>query len=440
MPLNKKALPIFRISRFIKEETLGGVLLIISTVIAVILANSGMQDMYNYILHDFKLGFTVGDFSPKASLQHWVNDFLMAVFFFVIGLEIKREVMGGELSSMKKAALPIMAAVGGMVIPAILFVVITIKNPDYVTGWGIPMATDIAFALGLLAMLGKRVHINLKIFLTALAIADDLGAILVIAAFYTETINYLQLMIAGVAILVLIVGNRLGVRSTFFYAIIGLLGVWLAFVFSGIHATIAGVLIAFTIPSGSKINEKDFISRLCGLLDKFNEEKTRTSKLLTSKQAHLIDKIEKLSYDAHTPLQRLEHLLHPITAYFIIPVFAFCNAGVSIDGNIMAMILHPISLGIIAGLVIGKFLGISIFGHLAVKLKFASLPDGVTWKDFYGVSFLAGIGFTMSIFISGLAFTDPEFIQIAKVGIFTASILSAVLGITILATGKKELK
>jgi len=440
MTKDNKALPVFRITKFIKEETLGGVLLIISTVIAVILANSDLQEVYNYVLHDFKLGFSVGDFSPQASLQHWVNDLLMAVFFFTIGLEIKREIMGGELSSMKKATFPLMAAVGGMLIPAIIYVMINAKNPDYASGWGIPMATDIAFALGLVAMLGSRVNINLKIFLTALAIADDLGAILVIAAFYTETINYLQLFIAGIALLILITGNRMGVRSTFFYAFIGFLGVWLAFIFSGIHATIAGVLIAFTIPSRAKVNETDFFSRLSGLLEKFNKAKSNTSTLLTSRQAHLIDKIEKLSFDAHTPLQRLEHLLHPVAAYFIIPLFALCNAGVSIDGNVTAMILHPISIGIIAGLVAGKFIGISLFAHLAVKLKLAVLPDGVTWKDFYGVSFLAGIGFTMSIFISGLAFSDPESIQIAKVGIFAASVISAAIGMTILATGETSKK
>ncbi|RLC01397.1 MAG: Na+/H+ antiporter NhaA [Deltaproteobacteria bacterium] len=370
------------------------------------------------------------------SLHHWVNDGFMALFFFTIGLEIKREVMGGELSSVKKAALPVMAAIGGMLIPAFIYILFTANNPDYSLGWGIPMATDIAFALGILALLGSRVNINLKIFLTALAIADDLGAILVIAIFYTDTINYLQIGIAFAAIIILIAGNRMGIRSTFFYGFIGLIGVWLAFIFSGIHATIAGVLIALTIPAKAKISETEFVSTLSKLVSQFGKEKINDSKLLTKEQAHLIGKIEMLSNDAHTPLQRLEHILHPISAFIVIPVFALFNAGVRIEGNIVTMIFHPVSLGIIAGLVLGKFLGISIFSHLIVKMKVAVLPEGVNFRDIYGVALLAGIGFTMSIFISDLAFSDQQLVQVAKVGIFTASIIAAVLGVIILTAGK----
>jgi len=431
---DEKPASFFKISQFIRQETLGGFLLIFATVVAVIWANSSFHEVYHYLTHDIRLGTTFGDF--HFSLHHWVNDGLMALFFFTIGLEIKREVMGGELSSMKKATLPVMAAIGGMVVPAAVFLLFNGNNPDYSMGWGIPMATDIAFALGIIALLGSRVNINLKIFLTALAIADDLGAILVIAVFYTDTINYLQLGIAMVAIAVLIAGNRMGVRSTLFYGIIGLIGVWLAFFFSGVHATIAGVLIAFTIPAKAKINEIDYIDNLCTLLTKFTDEKRNNSNLLTSEQAHLIEKIETLGNDAQTPLQRLEHLLHPISAFIIIPVFALFNAGVRIEGNIITMIMHPVSLGIIAGLVLGKFIGISIFSHLAIKLKLAVLPEGVTFRDIYGAALLAGIGFTMSIFISDLAFSDPQLIQIAKVGIFTASTLSAALGVFILLSGK----
>ncbi len=403
-------------------------------MVAVFWANSSFYEVYHYLTHEIRLGTTFGDF--HFSLHHWVNDGLMALFFFTIGLEIKREVMGGELSSVKKAALPVMAAIGGMVVPAAVYLLFNGNNPDHSLGWGIPMATDIAFALGIVALLGDRVNINLKIFLTALAIADDLGAILVIAVFYTDTINYYQLGIAMVAILILISGNRMGIRSTLFYGLFGLVGVWLAFFFSGVHATIAGVLIAFTIPAKAKINEIDYIDSLCTLLTKFTDEKSNNSKLLTSEQAHLIDKIETLGNDAHTPLQRLEHILHPISAYIIIPVFALFNAGVRIEGNIMDMVLHPVSLGIIGGLVLGKFIGISIFSHLIIKLKLAVLPEGVGFRDIYGAALLAGIGFTMSIFISDLAFSDPQVIQIAKVGIFTASILSAFLGVFILLGGK----
>jgi len=431
---NEKPASFFRISQFIKQETLGGILLILATIIAVIWANSSFYEGYNYMLHGVKFGISHADFN--MSLHHWVNDGLMALFFFTIGLEIKREVMGGELSSVKKAALPVMAAIGGMLIPAFIYILFTANNPDYSLGWGIPMATDIAFALGILALLGSRVNINLKIFLTALAIADDLGAILVIAIFYTDTINYLQIGIAFAAIIILIAGNRMGIRSTFFYGFIGLIGVWLAFIFSGIHATIAGVLIALTIPAKAKISETEFVSTLSKLVSQFGKEKINDSKLLTKEQAHLIWKIEMLSNDAHTPLQRLEHILHPISAFIVIPVFALFNAGVRIEGNIVTMIFHPVSLGIIAGLVLGKFLGISIFSHLIVKMKVAVLPEGVSFRDIYGVALLAGIGFTMSIFISDLAFSDQQLVQVAKVGIFTASIIAAVLGVIILTAGK----
>jgi len=431
---NEKSALFFRISQFIKQETLGGILLILATIIAVIWANSSFHEGYNFMLHEIKFGTSFGNLN--MSLHHWVNDGLMALFFFTIGLEIKREVMGGELSSVKKAALPVMAAIGGMLIPAFLYILFTANNPDYALGWGIPMATDIAFALGILALLGSRVNINLKIFLTALAIADDLGAILVIAIFYTDTINYLQIGIAFMAIIILIAGNRMGIRSTFFYGFIGFVGVWLAFIFSGIHATIAGVLIALTIPAKARITETEFVSSLSKLVSKFGKEKSNDSKLLTKEQAHLIEKIEILSNDAHTPLQRLEHILHPISAYMVIPVFALFNAGVRIEGNIIAMIFHPVSLGIIAGLVLGKFLGISIFSHLIIKMKIAVLPEGVSFRDIYGAALLAGIGFTMSIFISDLAFSDQQLVQVAKVGIFTASIISAVLGVIILTAGK----
>ena len=363
----------------------------------------------------------------------------MALFFFVVGLEIKREIMGGELSSFKKASLPIAAAIGGMIIPALLYVFVNINNPDYIHGWGIPMATDIAFALGLLAMLGNRVPLNLKIFLTALAIADDLGAVMVIAVFYTESIDYNELLYAGFFLAVLIAANYAGIRRTVFYAIVGFAGVWIAFIYSGVHATIAGVLIALTIPARTKIGEVDYIDKLSVYLNKFKTEKIDSkSTLLTKQQVHLISEIEELNEKAHTPLQKLEHAMHPVSAYFILPVFALSNAGIHIDGRVIDMLLHPISLGIIAGLVLGKFLGISLLSRLVVKFKWAQLPEGVSWSHIYGVAFLAGIGFTMSIFISDLAFKEEEFKQIAKVGIMAASVLSAVIGITWLVYGTKK--
>jgi Na+:H+ antiporter, NhaA family len=437
--MKNKPLSSFKISRFINEEAYGGVLLIIATIAALIWANSSFYESYNYVWHEIKVGFAWGKLNMIGSLHHWINDGLMALFFFVIGLEIKREVMGGELSSIKKASMPIAAAIGGMLIPALFYVFVTLNYPDYLEGWGIPMATDIAFALGLLAMLGSRVPLNLKIFLTALAIADDLGAIIVIAIFYTESIDFNELLYAAFFLAVLIVANFAGVRRTIFYALVGFIGVWIAFIFSGVHATIAGVLIALTIPARTKISENDYISKLGNYLSKYKNEKPDTnSSLLTKEQVHLISKVGELNDQAYTPLQKLEHALHPVSAFFILPVFALSNAGVHIQGSIIKMLIHPISLGIIAGLVIGKFLGISFFSHLVVKLKIANLPEGVTWKHIYGVSFLAGIGFTMSMFISDLAFIDEEFKQIAKIGILAASLISAILGMVWLSMSTKK--
>ena len=437
--MKNKPLNSFRISRFINEEAYGGIMLIIATIAALYWANSSFSDSYHHIWHEYKVGFVWGDIDMVASLHHWINDGLMALFFFVVGLEIKREVMGGELSSLKKASLPIAAAVGGMLLPAIFYAIAVLKYPEYINGWGIPMATDIAFALGLLAMLGKRVPLNLKIFLTALAIADDLGAVLVIAVFYTESIDYNELLYAGICLVILVAANLSGIRRTVFYAIIGFAGVWIAFVYSGVHATIAGVLIALTIPARTKISEESYIDKLSKYLNKFKQEESdQKSTLLTKKQVHLISEIEELNNEAHTPLQKLEHTLHPVTAYFILPVFALSNAGVHIDGKVIDMLLHPISIGIICGLVLGKFIGISLFSRLIVKFKIASLPEGVTWNQIYGVAFLAGIGFTMSMFISDLAFKDDEFKQIAKVGIMAASFISAIIGMIWLGLTSKN--
>ncbi|NTV84280.1 MAG: Na+/H+ antiporter NhaA [Bacteroidales bacterium] len=426
----------FSINKFIKEESFGGFLLILVTIIAVIWANSSMADAYHRIWHEIKLGLSFGDFAMKYSLQHWINDGLMAVFFFMVGLEIKREVIAGELSTIKKASLPIAAALGGMIFPALIYVIFNFNNPEHLAGWGTPMATDIAFALGILSLLGKRVNINLKIFLTALAIADDLGAILVIALFYTETINISQLVNAAVFLAILIGANRLGVRRTTFYALVGFIGVWMSFMFSGVHATIAGVLIALTIPGRTKVTENQYVDDLCVLVDKFEKAKPNEKDLLTQQQAHLVSKIAKLTDDAHTPLQKLEHALHPITAFFILPLFALANAGVRIEGNIFDMLSHPVALGIMAGLVIGKVLGISLFSRLVVWMKLAALPEGVSWKQIYGAGMLAGIGFTMSIFISGLAFANEQLEQVAKIGIFGASLISAIAGLIILSSTK----
>lgn len=427
----------FNILSFIKEESLGGYILIAITIIALVWANSGFYDSYHYLWHELQMGFKFGDFELTSTLHHWINDGLMALFFFTIGLEIKREVLAGELSSFKKAGLPIVAAIGGMVIPALIYVIISINHPQFMNGWGIPMATDIAFALGLMAMLGKRVPVSLKIFLTALAIADDLGAIMVIAVFYTESIDMMELLNAAFFLGVLIAANRLGVRSAIFYALVGGLGVWTSFLFSGVHATIAGVLIALTIPVRPKISEKVFIQRLSSCLDVFKKTDPNAKSLLTSAQSKVISSIGHHVSDANTPLQKLEHAMHPVSTFVILPIFALSNAGVHIEGNLMAMLLHPISLGIMGGLILGKFLGISVFSRIFVKLKLANLPPGVSWAHIYGMSFLAGIGFTMSMFIADLGFERQEYEEIAKVGILAASLLAGIIGVTILRLAKK---
>lgn len=426
----------FNILSFIKEESLGGYILIGITIIALAWANSGYYESYHFLWHDLQMGFKFGDFDLTTSLHHWINDGLMALFFFTIGLEIKREVLAGELSSFKKAGLPIVAAVGGMLVPALIYVLIDYKTPQYLSGWGIPMATDIAFALGLMAMLGKRVPVSLKVFLTALAIADDLGAILVIAIFYTESINLMELINAAFFLGVLFTANRLGVRSTTFYALVGGIGVWTSFLFSGVHATIAGVLIALTIPVRPRIDEVTFIQRLKNCITIFTNTDPNDKSLLSKKQAEVISTIGKHVEDANTPLQKLEHAMHPLTMYFILPIFALSNAGVHIDGDIFKMLLHPISLGIMGGLILGKFIGISFFTRIFVGLKLARLPEGVGWRHIYGMSFLAGIGFTMSMFIADLGFENEYYEEVAKVGILAASLVAALLGISILRTTK----
>ncbi len=431
---SKQESVISRNKEFISTETISGMILVTAAIIAIIWANSPWADSYDYVWHEIKLEFAFGNwFDINDSLNHWINDGLMAIFFFTVGLEIKREVMEGELSTLKKASMPIMAAVGGMIFPALIYVLFNYDNPVRVHGWGIPMATDIGFTLGVLSLLGKRVSLNLKIFLTALAIADDLGAIIVIALFYTDpsSIDYTQLWVALTFIGILLLANKLGIRSGTFYGFIGLFGVWIAFVYSGIHATFAGVLIAMTVPARSKISESEFLKLAKGFRKIFVQE-TKKGNLLTSKQTHVIADMEKAIEDVQTPLQKLEHAFHPVVAFLILPLFALSNAGVHLSGSILDMLLDPVSLGIIAGLVLGKFLGISILSRLMVKLKWASLPDNVKWPEIYGAAMLAGIGFTMSIFISDLAFDDLTIIENAKVGVMTASLISAFLGLFML--------
>lgn len=414
------------VNRFISNSTTSGILLFASAIIALILANSPLKDAYHHFWENtFTVGF--GDFTVSKSLHHWINDGLMSVFFFVVGLELKREIMAGELSKPKDAILPIFAALGGMVVPALLYYLFN-STGEASNGWGIPMATDIAFALGILYLLGNRVPISLKVFLTALAIVDDLGAVMVIAFFYTSDISTISLLIGGVFFAVLILANLLGVRSTVFYGIVGIGGLWLAFLLSGIHATIAGVIVALTIPANVKIEDKSFVKKMNDLTNEFEKTTPNNVTLITSDQLHILDKIRRYSKAAMTPLQRLEHGMHPLVGFVVMPIFALANAGITFSGSFLNNLISNVSLGVIFGLALGKFIGIVGFSKLLVKLKLTTLPEGVKWRQIYGTALLAGIGFTMSLFITDLAFEDSDYILQAKIGIFAASILCGIGG------------
>lgn len=414
------------------NEAAGGILLLLCTATAMAWANSPLSASYNN-LWQIKLTFGIGSFILSKSLFLWINDGLMAIFFFVVGLEIKREVLAGELASFRRAALPIAAAMGGMAAPALIYFTFNRSGPG-ASGWGIPMATDIAFALGVLALLGKRVPLPLRVFLTALAIVDDIGAVLVIALFYTAEIAWSSLIIAAGFLIVLIIVNRLGVRHPLIYALLGL-GLWVAFLTSGVHATVAGVLLAMTIPSKSRINSREFVGKSRELLDNF--ERAHGSELdVNETQQTVVQALEKITQYAEAPLQRMEHALHPWVTFFIMPVFALANAGVALDNGLASSLTHPISLGIALGLVLGKQIGITFFVWLAVKSRLATLPAGVTWMQIYGASWLAGIGFTMSLFIADLAFGATPPLSIAKVGVLAASLVAGAGGYVILRNVK----
>ena len=430
---------LYPFQEFIKLQASGGILLLLSTVVALVWANSPWSDSYFNLWHT-KLTVGIGGFVLNKDLLHWINDGLMAMFFFVVGLEIKREFLVGELASPKQAALPIAAAVGGMIVPAILYLALNAGKAG-ASGWGIPMATDIAFALGVLALLGKRVPVALKVFLTSLAIVDDIGAVLVIAFFYTSKISWFSLAVGFFFLSLLMFANRAGVRHTLIYAALGIGGVWLPFRLSGVHAAVAGVLAAMTIPAYSHINREEFISRSRYLLREFEEGAIHDGTVLTNEQQReAAQELEKASELVQTPLQRLEHYLHPWVIFGVMPIFALANAGVSLGGNLSQIFVNPVTLGIGLGLVFGKQIGITLFSWLAVRSGFATLSKEVSWLQIYGAGWLAGIGFTMSIFIAGLAFGDsPRILSIAKIGILTASLIAGIVGFAILrATSVNE--
>jgi Na+:H+ antiporter, NhaA family len=431
---NRQHRPIDVISRpferFSHDAAAGGIVLLVFTVIALIWANSPWKDLYNELWHAH-FAIRLGEWSLDSTLHHWINDGLMVIFFFVVGLEIKREVLTGELSSPRKAMLPIAAAVGGMVIPAGIYALMNFGTPE-INGWGIPMATDIAFALGILALLGKGVPLPLKVFLTALAIVDDLGAVLVIAIFYTSELDLLALLLGFVVLGGMFVMNRLGIRSPLIYFIFGVL-LWLCFLASGIHATIAGVLAALAIPVKTLLDEDDYLARTRFLLSEIKKPDD-PDQLVTHRERirGVIQSLEDASEYVQPPAHRLERILHPWQSFLIMPIFALANAGITISEGFTETLVERATLGIIFGLVIGKPLGITLLSWVSVKLGWASLPEGVSWQHIFGVGCLAGIGFTMSLFITGLAFTDANHIVMGKAGILVASTIAALVGFFLL--------
>ena len=416
------------LDEFIHRQTTSGVLLMLCGVIALYIANSDWSESYHHLLKTY---FTIGvpGFELSMSLHHWINDGLMAMFFFVIGLELKREILVGELADPRQAILPITAAIGGMIVPVVIYIAI---NPDGHTqdGWGIPMATDIAFALGALALLGSRIPKSLLTFLVALAIVDDLGAVLVIALFYTETINIVPLITAGGILLLLIAMNLGGIRRPLPYILLGTV-LWVATLNSGIHATIAGILLAFTIPMQPKYDPKRFLSQVNNIVDKIKDSyKDDTSVLTNGLLRTRIQALGEGVQRVQAPAQILEHKMHLPSAYLVIPIFSLANAGIPIDwASFGSVITHPVSLGITAGLVLGKLLGIAGFCWVAVKLGLTKLPHDMNFQHIIGVGLMGGIGFTMSIFIAELGFTQhAQELLIAKTGILLASIIAGLSG------------
>lgn len=425
-------------NQFLHNESIGGVLLLICAIISLVCANVPSLGFLHELWHK-EAGITIGDFSLVMKIEHWINDGLMAIFFFVVGLEIKREMLVGELSSFRHAALPIFAAVGGMIVPALIYSLFNNGTPS-ANGWGIPMATDIAFALGILSLLGKRVPVGLKVFLTALAIVDDLGAIVVLAIFYpTHALHFDMLLYATIVVVFLMIMNRNKVRNVLLYIIPGIVLWWLVLQ-SGIHATIAGVILAMTIPSRTVINEVKFSVRIKYLLSKFKDVSNSEVEVLANPaQQHIIHQMDRHIQEINPLMHKFEAALHPWTTFLIMPLFALANSGVEITWRLFTSPVPAVATGIFFGLLLGKPIGIFLFSLLSVKLKIAELPQGTKWKQVWALGMIAGIGFTMSIFIDSLAFKDIDLINLGKATILLTSTLAAILGlIAMIITCRKE--
>ena len=415
----------------VRSEAFPGLLLVGCSLLAFVLANSGWSESWHHAWHT-DLAVRLGERTIHQSLSHWISDGLMVLFFFFIGLEVKHEVLDGQLRSWRQASLPVAAALGGMIVPAGVYAAVVWLHGDReaYAGWGIPMATDIAFALGLLALLGKRVPPGLKVFLASLAIADDIGAVIVIAVFYTHEIAWPFLGGGALVLIVSYATNRLGVRKTWPYVVYGLV-LWSMLLQSGVHATIAGVALAFTIPARRRLDEKEFSERGRRLLDEFDRVADPTP-LTNPEQLDVVHRLQRHAEDVQAPLQRMEHGLRPLIAHAIVPVFALANAGVDVRTGLDAAVSHPAAQGVFLGLLVGKAAGVLAASWLCHRWLGSPLPDGTTWRHLHGAAWLAGIGFTMSLFVNGLAFPAGGSFQAAKIAILAASLVAGAVGFAIL--------
>ncbi len=415
------------IDSFIHDQAASGLVLFIATAIALFLANSPWREAYHQ-LWTTPVGFGFGGFVVAKDLHHLINDGLMAMFFFVVALELKREFVGGEFSNPRNALLPIGASIGGMAFPALIYLLVVGSSSAEAVGWGIPMGTDTAFVLGLLAMLGKRVPTAIKVFFISTAVTDDIGAVSVIALFYTSDISTVNLLLGGAFLVALVAMNLLGVRSVLAYGLVGIGGLWLAFLLSGVHATVAGVLAALAIPARTKMSEASYPERLRELADRFSALPNAPGNVISNEQLYVIRKVKRFSTYAETPLQRLEQGLHPWVAFGVLPLFALANAGIELPTSFDGLLASKVTLGIFLGLVIGKPLGLLSMSWLLVRWGVGRLPAGTGWTQMLAISILSGLGFTMAVFINELAFDDVAVREQAKLGILFASVLAATLG------------
>ncbi len=414
--------------RIISKTSSGTILLLAASLLALFFANSPWAPIYSN-LWKVRIGFSVGEFQVYKPFILWINDGMMSVFFFLVGLELKREIVSGELSNPKNTLIAFIAGIGGMTMPALIYILFNANaGGEALKGWGIPMATDIAFALGILYLLGNRVPLSLKVFLTALAIIDDIGSVFVIAFFYTSDLSLSNLGVGAAFLTLMIIGNWLGIRNPYFYGIVGIGGLWLAFLLSGVHATIAAVLAAFTIPARYEITKYMYLHKTDLLLTRFSRIPVNDDKLLNEKQYVLLESMKRNTDKAIPPLQMLEYNLHIPVAFVVLPIFAFSNTGISLSGISINTLTDTISLGIMVGLIAGKVMGIIGFVFLAEKLKLIKLPPSITYPILVGTSFLAAVGFTMALFITQLAFEVEQNAYQARLGIFVASLVAGLTG------------